>query len=151
MPDATERDALIERIRTLQDDMTRLFAGDPHPLLASTLTMQQLKVVIVLTSEDSLSGQDLARRLGIGLGTVTGIVDRLVQQGMVTRFEDPDDRRVRRVRLTEDGQKVASDFTDTGAARLRDILRRLDMDTLRDFARILRTIQSAMRGAAAER
>lgn len=146
MPESIDRDELIERIQALQDDMTRLFANDrSHPLLASTLTMQQLKVVIILTMTESVSGQTLSRRLGVGLGTVTGIVDRLVAQGLVTRFEDRDDRRVRRVSLTEAGRKVASDFTDAGAARFRDILSRLDMDTLRDFDLILRKIQAAIR------
>lgn len=146
MPESTERAELIERIRALQDDLTRLFANEgSHPLLASTLTMQQLKVVIILMLDGAVSGQALSRRLGVGLGTVTGIVDRLVAQGLVTRFEDPDDRRVRRVRLTPAGERVASEFTDAGAERFHNILSRLDIDALRDFDLILRKIQAAIR------
>ena len=38
--------------------------------------------------------------MGVSLATITGIVDRLAAQGLVTRREDPRDRRVRRVELT---------------------------------------------------
>lgn len=146
MTDMTDRDELIESIRSVQDDLTRLVAQDrSEPLLASTLTMQQLKVVIILSQEGSVSGQELSQRLRIGLGTVTGIVDRLVSQGLVHRFEDPTDRRVRRVALTAKGEQLISEFTDVGAARFRALLNRLDIDTLRDFDVIMRKIRAAIR------
>ncbi|GAA4894175.1 DNA-binding MarR family transcriptional regulator [Stackebrandtia albiflava] len=136
-----ERDQIIERIKGAQEDMARVFAEDrTSSLLASTLTMQQLKVVVILSLDDSLSGQDLSRRLGVGLATVTGIVDRLVAQDIVRRFEDPRDRRVRRVTLTPHGRRVLEELDETGTARMQRILARLDTETLRDFESILRRI-----------
>src|SRR5690348_7367953 len=103
------------------------------PLLAVNLTMQQLKVALILADRGSTPGRELAQTLGTGLGTVTGIVDRLVAQGLVTRREDPNDRRIRRVELTDAGRRMTQELSYTGLAGHRHLLDRLDLDTLRQF------------------
>jgi len=42
----------------------------------------------------------LAQALGVSLGSVTGLIDGLVQRGLVRREEDPADRRQKLARLT---------------------------------------------------
>ncbi|MEW9529509.1 MarR family winged helix-turn-helix transcriptional regulator [Microbispora sp. NPDC049125] len=129
-----EREQLIQRLTELQKNLGRLFARDRSmPLLASTLTMQQLKVVMYLSFAGSTSGQDLARHLGVGLGTATGIVDRVVARGLVARREDPHDRRVRRVELTDAGRRLVTEMLDAGQSSYIRILNRLDTTTLRDL------------------
>ncbi|MFE3454062.1 MarR family winged helix-turn-helix transcriptional regulator [Nonomuraea sp. NPDC059194] len=132
-----ERDDLIRQISDTQRTIGRLFAQDrSSPLFRSNLTMRQLKVVIVLACTGSASGQDLAANLGVGLATVTGIVDRLIGHGLVTRREDPHDRRVRRVELTDQGRALVEQINDTGLRHYRRIMRHLDTDTLRTLAEI---------------
>jgi DNA-binding MarR family transcriptional regulator len=53
---------------------------------------------------DGLSMSELSRRLIVSNGAITGLVDKLVQAGMVTRQEDPNDRRSTIVRLTRKGR-----------------------------------------------
>ena len=48
----------------------------------------------------------LARTLRCDASNITGVVDRLATHGLVERVEDPDDRRVRKVALTEEGRRV---------------------------------------------
>lgn len=132
--DSAERRELIDQISKSWRGIGRAFGQDRSlPLLASTLTMQQLKVVMLLSFHHSASGQDIAGALGVGLGTVTGIVDRLLAQGLVTRHEDPQDRRVRRVGLTAQGRGLAEDIIDAGISSFRRILERLDTETLRSM------------------
>ncbi|MEU7984788.1 MarR family winged helix-turn-helix transcriptional regulator [Streptosporangium canum] len=140
-----ERDRLIHRIGELQHDLARLFAQDrpPSPLFDSNLTMRQLKVVMLLSFQDSASGQDLAHHLGVGLGTVTGIVDRLVGHGLVTRREDPHDRRIRRVELTPAGRTLTEQIADAGLADFRRLLHCLDTPTLHDLSNVMDKIQAA--------
>src|SRR5262245_5907601 len=67
------------------------------------ITMPQLKALIFVTqNEDATSGR-IASGLGVTLSTITGIVDRLAEQQLVTRREDPRDRRVTRVLPTPSG------------------------------------------------
>jgi DNA-binding MarR family transcriptional regulator len=136
-----EREDLIRRVTEAQRGLGRAFAHLQSPLFTSNLTMRQLKVVLLLSLRGSLSGQDLAHDLGVGLGTVTGIVDRLVQHGLVSRHEDPNDRRVRRVELTPAGTRVIEEINDAGLRHIRQIMEHLDLDTLRALAHVTRRLQ----------
>ncbi|GII82097.1 hypothetical protein Ssi03_00870 [Sphaerisporangium siamense] len=139
-----ERQELIARIGEAQHAIARVFAGDRSmPLLALNLTMQQLKVTLILAARGSASGQELAHVLGTGLGTVTGIVDRLVAQGLVSRHEDPNDRRIRRVRLTDAGTRMAEELADAGLANYRRLLDRLDLETLRELEHVMDKLRQA--------
>jgi DNA-binding MarR family transcriptional regulator len=135
-----ERDELISRIMETQRDLVRLLAQNRPPRFDSNLTMRQLKVVMMLSASGSLSGQDLAAGLGVGLGTVTGIVDRLVAQGLVSRREDPHDRRVRRVELTPAGTALADQINYTGLEHMRGIVSRLDTEILTALDQVTRAI-----------
>ncbi|MEV0974255.1 MarR family winged helix-turn-helix transcriptional regulator [Microtetraspora glauca] len=139
-----ERCALIDRLVQLQRTLGRFLAHDRStPLLASSLTMQQLKVVVMLFFRDASSGQHLARALGTGLGTVTGIVDRLVAQGLVSRREDPTDRRVRLVELTTRGRLLAEELIDAGTSNYTRLLGRLDTETLHTLEKVMVKVQEA--------
>ena len=157
----TERDRLVARIidaeRTLR---RRTVESRMSPLLDLNLTMQQTKVLLLLAFEGcepsttapvagapvprvGMSGQALARHLGVGLAATTGIVDRLVGQDLVTRTEDPDDRRVRRIELTAEGAALVARLRDAGLERMRRLLDRLDDASLADLERVLLALAAA--------
>jgi DNA-binding MarR family transcriptional regulator len=137
-----EREDLIRRITETQRGLGRLFAQHRSSLFTSNLTMRQLKVIMLLSAQGSASGQELAAGLGVGLGTVTGIVDRLIAQGFVSRREDPHDRRVRRVELTAAGAALVADINNAGVDQLRRIMEHLDTQTLRNLDQATRAIRA---------
>ena len=49
---------------------------------------------------------ELAEKLGTSTPAMSRAVDDLVKKGLVTRVEDPDDRRARRIELTTKGREV---------------------------------------------
>ena len=49
--------------------------------------------------------RELSKRLMVTGGNVTGLTDRLVQEGLVERQENPGDRRAWSVRLTDEGRR----------------------------------------------
>jgi DNA-binding MarR family transcriptional regulator len=128
----SEREDTIGRIMNGQMRMYHVFAFDrSDPLLATNLTMPQLKALLVLHLRPGSSGLDVMSAMGISLATVTGIVDRLAARGLVTRREDPRDRRVRRLELTPAGSALMEGIITAGAAHQRRLLARLDDDALR--------------------
>lgn len=137
-----EREELIRRITETQRGLGRLLARHQSPLFRSNLTMRQLKALMILSVHGSASGQDLAHDLGVGLGTVTGIVDRLVAQGLASRHEDPHDRRVRRVELTPAATALIEEINNTGIEHYRRIMDHLDTETLRALDHVTRTVRS---------
>lgn len=55
---------------------------------------------------DGLRMSEISERLRVSNGNVTGIVERLVEEGLALRVAVPDDRRATRARLTPKGREV---------------------------------------------
>jgi DNA-binding MarR family transcriptional regulator len=72
------------------------------------LTSQQVQLMCVLARRPSFG--ELAARLGCDKTNVTGMVDRLVRRGLLTRETDPNDRRISRVVLTDEGKALRADL-----------------------------------------
>jgi DNA-binding MarR family transcriptional regulator len=131
-----EKDQLIADIMVGQQRLRSLFAADrSDPLFSSHLTLSQLKILLLLFRHGTLTGGELARLLGVGLATSSGMIDRLVVQDLVNRTEDVHDRRVRRIGLTRTGSKLIADIVDAGQERMRTLLSRLSAEELEIVAR----------------
>jgi DNA-binding MarR family transcriptional regulator len=143
-----DRDALISQILRTQRQLRRQFTEDhSHPLLDINLTMSQLKIMIILARLGGTSGQELARRTGMSLATLTGIMDRLVAQQLVTRAEDPRDRRVRRLELTSAGSEIVDGLIAAGEDHHQRLLQRLGEADLETVARAFDLLWTAARDA----
>jgi DNA-binding MarR family transcriptional regulator len=59
----------------------------------------------------------VAAHLGLSMPAVSHLVERLVQAGFLRRWEDHEDRRLRRVELTSDGRSLVEKIED---ARTRE-------------------------------
>jgi len=64
------------------------------------------RVSSVLSRGNSLTMGELSNALAVPLSTATRIIDLLVDRGYVHRLPDPDDRRVVRIALTEEGNEL---------------------------------------------
>jgi DNA-binding MarR family transcriptional regulator len=127
---------LIADVMAVQRRLRSLFAGDrADPLFSSHLTMSQLRILMLLARHGAMSGGELARTLGVGLATSSGMIDRLVLQDLVARTEDQHDRRVRRIGLTRTGSKLIAGIIDAGEERMRTLLSRLSAEELEVVAR----------------
>lgn len=70
------------------------------------LSMPQLGILMQLHYRGKCGISDLSERFDITNAAASQLVDKLVQGGLIQREEDPHDRRVKRVNLTEKGQKL---------------------------------------------
>jgi DNA-binding MarR family transcriptional regulator len=65
-----------------------------------------LCVLMSLWQDDGLKVIELGKRAGLEPSTMTGLLDRMQRDNLVTRTPDPHDRRVLRIYLTKIGQQV---------------------------------------------
>lgn len=82
----------------------------------------------------------LMARLGLTSGTVSVRVDRLVSRGIVVREDDPDDRRIQLVRLTDEGLRMFEEIAPLHLAnedRLLSALTPAERDHLAELLRRL--------------
>lgn len=87
----------------------------------SGLSFAQCKVLFVLGSpaeSGGLSGKELAESIGLSVAAISRAVDGLVASRYVTRIEDPTDRRVRLIAITEEGQRAVGKIV---AARMEGL------------------------------
>ncbi|CAG6399341.1 MarR family transcriptional regulator [Streptomyces cocklensis] len=73
------------------------------------LTAQQGQLMCVLMPQPYGMGE-LVDMLGLAKSSLTGLVDRTAQRGLVRREPDPEDRRAVRVALTDEGSEVVEAF-----------------------------------------
>lgn len=124
--------------------LVRLFSRvRSSPLLEKTLTMQQLKALLLLDAAGPMMSHALATALGIALASMTGLVDRLADRGLVHRVADLSDRRARRVHLTDAGATVVQRLLAAGAEHLITLLSRLDDDALGTVAAAFAALRRA--------
>lgn len=76
-----------------------------RPLAEHGLTVSQFGVLEALWHLGPLGHGAIGRKILKSSGNVTTVIDNLCRLGLVTREEDPSDRRVRRVVLTAEGRR----------------------------------------------
>ena len=74
-----------------------------NELTKERFTVPQLEIISCLDRTKGIPLSELAERLLVTGGNITGIIDRLERDGYVHRVRDKDDRRVVRALLTEEG------------------------------------------------
>jgi DNA-binding MarR family transcriptional regulator len=74
------------------------------------LSAVQAKVLLQLPAEGATTMRALAGLLQYDASNLTGVVDRLESTGAVRRRSHPQDRRVKRVELTDDGRRLRVAF-----------------------------------------
>ena len=100
-----------------------IYSGGEHlrKMDESGLTITQCKALLMLAGPEGsepYAGRDIAERLEVSLASVSRAVDGLVRSRLVTRVEDSEDRRVRRLSITDKGRRLAGEIV---AARMADM------------------------------
>ena len=94
----------LERTVALVGELMHVLQQQRVPaFLEIGITMPQAKVLFVVSAAGEMHMSALAERLGVSPSTVSGIVDRLVDQGLVARHDDPADRRQVVISATDAG------------------------------------------------
>ncbi len=72
------------------------------------LSLTQLKALVALRCDEELTVKDLGAALSLSLAATSRAVDGLFQRGLLERREDHQDRRMKRLRLSDAGRSVLS-------------------------------------------
>jgi DNA-binding MarR family transcriptional regulator len=116
-------------------DATRLTSLPSWVTTDLTLNLSQLKSIVFLEYNTTLTISQLARLLGIGNPAASILVQQLVAQGLVERSEDTNDRRRTYVRLTERGAGLLAGRREQIRSSLRQWLGKMEDDGLADLER----------------
>ena len=108
------------------------------------LTIPQLKSLFYISRHGRVNLSGLASGIRVTPANVTGIVDRLVEQGFLTRAPDSDDRRVSWLSVTDRGKTLINDLRE---GRVQEMRRILDKLTEEELAIVARSFELVARAA----
>jgi DNA-binding MarR family transcriptional regulator len=125
------KEKLIESTLGLADRGFReLFPFVPKEWLNLDLTASQLRTLILLFTNGPTRMSEIASQLGISMATATGVIDRMVERGIVVRESDPNDRRIVLCRVSPEGERTVSGLWQSWSKRGEELLRALDRPRL---------------------
>ncbi len=101
------------------------------------LSIPQFDLLSTLTEREGMSQQELAERLYVTKGNVSGLLDRMVEAGLVERRSIPGDRRSNALYLTPKGRDLANRGI---AAQRAYVMRTLGTLPAQDLAELERIV-----------
>jgi DNA-binding MarR family transcriptional regulator len=104
------------------------------------VSVPQLSCVLALYEHGPLPPSRIAKHIMVQSSTVTGIIDRLEQKGLVCRLRDSSDRRVITIQLTEGGKERARNAPPPIQHKVVDGLQRLPQNKIEKIVKSLRTL-----------
>jgi DNA-binding MarR family transcriptional regulator len=87
------------------------------------ISFSQMKALHALRDvPDHVSVKELGDSLGLSLAAISRAADGLVQRGLVTRTEDSEDRRIKRLRLTDAGHDLVQKLIQSRLAGIEEFV-----------------------------
>jgi DNA-binding MarR family transcriptional regulator len=146
-----ERAAVVQELFELNSRVHDRAMGLVGPMpLPPDLTMQQVRVLGHIVKDPGIAGHELGDRLAVSAPTASGLVDRLVEKGLIARVDDPDDRRVRRLHPTELGIDVIRQMDSMFGRALGVVIQRLSLEELQLLLRGSQAMLDALERAHAD-
>ena len=109
--------------------LPQMFRGiaqrESNYLSRGKITLPQFSVLEHLSRRTDCPMNELALFLRISRPAATGLIDRLISQGLVSREGDPRDRRIVRVNLTVKGRKILTNIWEQKRRMLVDVFGRI--------------------------
>jgi len=138
-PKDTSLNADIESLERIMLQLGWATHRQLHQELAEfNLTVPQFAALRALQGcEHGCTMSELAKTARQISATMTGIVDRLVERGVIARQRDPADRRTLRVSLTAEGAELLETIRQQKRIRLKQFLAELSPTERKDFIRLI--------------
>jgi MarR family transcriptional regulator, transcriptional regulator for hemolysin len=108
-------------------------------------TRAQWVVLFRLRTQEGLSQVDLAEVLELQPISLVRLLDRLVEQGLLERRHDPNDRRANQLFLTEAGRRLVDDLDSLRDAIAVDVLQDIPDEAITTSLKTLQDIKDRIK------
>lgn len=121
-----------------------------HERFAVTLPRFDLMAQLDRAGKGMTLGE-LSRRMMVTNGNVTGLVERLVEEGLLSRRQAQEDRRAHIVRLTEKGRRQFRKMANVHEQWIADLFTGLSKDEVEKLLLLLGKTKASAQRAAGEK
>ena len=148
MPVMPRTDELAASIRQLMESFFMRSMRDWTRYVKGTgLSIPQFGLMMRLFHGGSCGVHDVGEHFAITSAAASQLVEKLVQAGLVERAEDPDDRRARRLTLTEKGRSLVTESVEERYRWLRQLVDGLSPQERRALQKSLPAFRDLLQSA----
>lgn len=130
--------------------VTRLIENDVRSKLQSQfdVTFPRFDILSQLYRvPDGLILGELSQRLMVSPGNITSVIKRLIEDGMIVRNQNPDDRRENIVQMTPEGRAKFAQMAEANEAWIRHLTKDLAPADIRSLQSLLQKLKTSVRRA----
>ncbi len=118
----TRDDSLLNRMHDwMEIFMRHSMCNFIHYAKENGLSLSQCGALLHLHHMGQAGVTDLGEHLNVSSAGASQMLDRLVQQGLILRSEDPGDRRVKQIILSDKGHQIVEGSIRARISWLRDV------------------------------
>lgn len=126
-----EKNEAIKKIAALQRELAKTMRAHAFKhWMTLSLSTTQVKSLFCIVENERISSKKLADMLDVTPANVTGIVDKLIEQGFVKRVENSEDRRVVFLETTDEGKKLLANLEQMATEHTTRMLTGLSTEEL---------------------
>ncbi|MEU3655384.1 MarR family transcriptional regulator [Streptomyces sp. NPDC032161] len=141
--DSSDADGVLaEQLLRVTRRLQRIQSRQLEPIGITPAQFRLLRIVAHYDGPPRMA--DLAQRLDVVPRAVTSLVDGLETSGRVRRAPDPDNRRVIRIEITEEGLATLRSLRDARRAAAEEILAPLTTDQREVLGGLLSALVNGM-------
>lgn len=125
--------------------MLRAVAGNMERVVRKgSLAVSHIVVLDALREKGACTMGELAGMLGLSMGAVTGIVDKMIKMGIVKRERAKEDRRVVNVEMLKKGKTLAYDINQMRKNVTNDLFSILTEAERVEYLRLIRKVYNRL-------
>lgn len=110
----------------------------------SELTIPQINALKILYSNKKMKLTELSQEMKLANSTVSGIIDRLEQQGLVERVRSHEDKRIVYLILSPKTDDIKDDIHDTVNEYLASLVSKGSPEEVNDVVKGLKTLKDLL-------
>jgi DNA-binding MarR family transcriptional regulator len=109
-----------------------------------TITPPQFIALQWLFEHGDMTIGDLSNKMYLAFSTTTDLVDRMEKNKLVKRVRDEQDRRVVRIHLLKEGERIIEEVIDKRRNYLSSVLSEFDQEEVKNFSYLLTKLHQEM-------
>ena len=110
-----------------------------------TITPPQFVALQWLHESGDMTIGDLSNKMYLAFSTTTDLVDRMEKNELVQRVRDEQDRRVARIHLLPEGERIIQEVIEKRQNYLRDLLQEFAVDEAQELLKLLKKLHLLMK------
>ncbi|MDQ0270036.1 MarR family winged helix-turn-helix transcriptional regulator [Cytobacillus purgationiresistens] len=110
-----------------------------------TITPPQFVALQWLLEDGDMTIGELSTKMFLAFSTTTDLVDRMEKNDLVKRVKDPNDRRVVRIHLLDEGERIIEEVIDKRQLYLHEVLKHFSSDEVLHLRENLKRLHQDMR------